>query len=145
MRKVKNISEEFVIRSVIKFLSKNGWGHFQFGGLRDKGVDLKARHVKYSRYFLIEAKGEGSPKSKSQRSQRETHFVYGLGQLMTRMNVKEAGYYYGLALPDISAKIATRRLPWQVAKKLSLFVFSVDNSGDVKKYSWQDLKKNQKK
>jgi len=37
-----------------------------------------------------------------------------------------------------------RRLPWQVAKKLLLYVFSVDEKGKVKKYDWQKLKKHQK-
>jgi len=37
-----------------------------------------------------------------------------------------------------------RRLPWQVAKKLLLYVFSVDGKGNVKKYDWQKLKKHQK-
>ena len=55
----KILSEDFVKNSVIKWLSANGWGYFQFGGLRDKGVDIKAKHQKYSRYFLVEAKGEG--------------------------------------------------------------------------------------
>jgi hypothetical protein len=32
-------------------------------------------------------------------------------------------YYYGLGLPEKSANIALRRLPWQVAKKLLLYVF----------------------
>ena len=50
-------------------------------------------------------------------------------------------YYYGLGLPEKSAKIALRRLPWQVAKKLLLYVFSVDLNGVVAKYAWQDLKK----
>ncbi|MBU3965165.1 winged helix-turn-helix domain-containing protein [Patescibacteria group bacterium] len=29
----------------------------------------------------------------------------------------------------------------EIAKKLLLYVFSVDQSGNVTKYSWQDLKK----
>lgn len=49
--------------------------------------------------------------------------------------------YYALGLPEISAKIALRRLPWQVSKKLLLYVFAVDKKGGVIKYSWQDLKK----
>lgn len=116
----------------------------QFGGLREKGVDIRVRHNRYSRYFLIECKGEGSTTSKSQKSQRETHFIFGLGQLVTRMKTDgSTRYYFGLGLPESSAKIALRRLPWQVAKKLLLYVFSVDTKGNVNKFDWQALKKQQ--
>lgn len=57
------------------------------------------------------------------------------------MKAGGARYYYGLGLPESSAKIAIRRLPWQVAKKLLLYIFSVSRDGKVKQYSWQDLKK----
>lgn len=133
----KKISEEFVKRSIIQYLSKNGWGHFHYGELHDRGVDVTARHSKYSRYFFIETKGEGKiPQA------NEVAFIYSLGQIVTRM--KSGGStrnYYALGLPEVSAKIAIRRVPWQVAKKLLLYVFSVDKSGKVKQYSWQDLKK----
>lgn len=136
----KILSEDFVKNSVIKWLSSNGWGYFQFGGLRDKGVDIKAKHQKYSRYFLIEAKGEGKI-----RQADEVAFVYSLGQIITRMKTdKTTRYYYGLALPESSAKIALRRLPWQVAKKLLLYVFAVDKKGKVIQYSWKNLKDNNK-
>ncbi len=133
----KKITEDFVKHSIIKWLSTNGWGHFQFGNLHDHGVDLKAKNFKYSRYFFIETKGQGKI-----RQADEVAFVYSLGQIITRM--KAGGTtrnYYALGLPDISAKIAIRRIPWQVAKKLLLYVFSVDKSGKVKQYSWQDIKK----
>mgnify|MGYP001565072838 CR=1 FL=1 len=135
----KKITEDFVKHAIIKWLSANGWGHFQFGNLHDRGVDLKAKNFKYDRYFFIETKGEGKI-----RQADEVAFVYSLGQIITRM--KSGGStrnYYALGLPDISAKIAIRRIPWQVAKKLLLYVFSVDKSGKVKQYSWQDIKKSQ--
>lgn len=135
------ISEEFVKRSIIKWLSQNEWGtNLEFGGLQDKGVDIKVRHNRYSRYFLIEAKGEGKI-----RQADEVAFVYSLGQIITRM--KSGGStrnYYALGLPEVSAKIALRRIPWQVAKKLLLYIFSVDKKGKVTQYSWQDIKANTK-
>jgi hypothetical protein len=136
----KIISERFVRRAIISFLARKGWDR----GLREKetaehGVDIKVRHNSYSRYFFIETKGESS--SKSAKSVRETSFIYSLGQIITRMQVGAARYYYGLGLPESSAKIAIRRLPWQVAKKLLLYIFSVDKKGKVKQYSWQDLKR----
>ncbi len=136
----KSISEKFVRRAIIKYLERKGWAR----NLREKerseqGVDIRVRHNKYSRYFLIETKGESS--AKSAKSMQETNFVYSLGQIITRMKAGKARYYYGLGLPESSAKIAVRRLPWQVAKKLLLYIFSVDKTGKVKQYSWQDLKK----
>jgi len=136
----KSISEKFVRRAIIKYLERKGWAR----NLREKerleqGVDIRVRHNKYSRYFLIETKGESS--AKSAKSMQETNFVYSLGQIITRMKAGKARYYYGLGLPESSAKIAVRRLPWQAAKKLLLYIFSVDKTGRVKQYSWQDLKK----
>lgn len=134
------MTEDYVKNAIIKWLSANGWGHFQFGGLHDHGVDLKAKHNKYSRYYFVETKGEGSiPQA------NEVAFIYSLGQIITRM--KSGGTtrnYYALGLPDISAKIAMRRIPWQVAKKLLLYILAVDKLGKVKKFSWQDIKKHQK-
>ncbi|MCM8796374.1 MAG: hypothetical protein NC923_00600 [Candidatus Omnitrophica bacterium] len=134
------ITERFVRRSVINFLARKGWDR----GLREKetaehGVDIKVRHNKYARYFFIETKGESS--SKSAESAREVAFVYSLGQVITRMKAGAARYYYGLGLPASVAKIAVRRIPWQVANKLLLYIFSVDGKGKVKQYHWRDLKK----
>ena len=135
MKKV--ISEKFVKQSIIKWLFRNNWGrNLEVGELRDRGVDIRVRHNDYARYFLIETKGEGKI-----RQADEVAFVYSLGQIITRMKAGRARYYYGLGLPEVSAKIAIRRVPWQVAKKLLLYIFSVDKSGKVKQYSWQDLKK----
>lgn len=137
--KLKILTEKFVRRSIIEWLFRNGWGR----NLREKetkehGVDIKVRHNKYPRYFLIETKGESS--SKSAVSQRETGFVYCLGQIITRIK-GPSRYYYGLGLPESIARIAIRRLPWYVGKELLIFIFSVDNAGKVSKYSWQDLRK----
>lgn len=134
----KIIKEDFVKNSIIKWLSSNGWGHFQFGNLHEKGVDIKARHNQYPIYYFIETKGQGKI-----RQADEVAFVYSLGQIITRMKTNNTRNKYALGLPDISAKIALRRLPWQVAKKLLLYVFSIDLNGNVVQNSWQDLKKMQ--
>lgn len=142
MAKDKRISEAFVKRAIIKWLSRNEWGtNLEFDHDRARGVDIRVRHNKYSRYFLIEAKGEGK-----NHSGNEVAFVYSLGQIVTRMKTSgSTRYYYGLGLPAASARIAVRRIPWQVAKKLLLYVFSVSSDGKVKQYSWQDLRKAQGK
>ena len=133
----KKLTEEFVKIAVIRYLSTKGWGrNLKFGTLREKGVDIRVQNNRYGTYFLIEAKGEGKI-----RQADEVAFVYSLGQIITRMDVAKAKYKYGLALPTPSAKIALRRIPWQIARKLNLYIFSVDHKGKVSQYSWQDLKK----
>jgi hypothetical protein len=134
------LSESFVKNTIIKHLSRNEWGtSLSFGELHERGVDIKVRHNRYSRYFLIECKGEGST-----GKHHEVAFIYSLGQIVTRMTANgTTRTYYGLGLPVKAANIALRRLPWQVAKKLLLYVFSVSADGKVKQYSWQDLKKHQ--
>lgn len=135
----KVITEKFVRRAIRDWLFRNGWGrNYIEKEAVEHGVDIRVRHNKYARYFLIETKGESS--SKSARSVSETSFVYSLGQIITRMRVGKARYYYGIGLPDSSSTIAVRRIPWQVAKKLLLYIFSVDAQGKVEKYSWQNLK-----
>lgn len=134
----KIISEKFVRRSIIKYLERKGWDR----NLKEKetfevGVDIRVRHNKYPRYFLIETKGESA--SKSARQVSEVAFVYSLGQIITRMKAGKSRYYYGLGLPVASANIAIRRIPWQIAKKLLLYIFSVDRNGKVKQYSWKEL------
>lgn len=127
-------------QALIKWLSRNGWGHFVFDNLHTYGVDIRAKKANYGRYIFIEAKGESLS-----RTGAETSFVYSLGQIITRM--KDGGStrnYYGLALPEKSAKIAIRRIPWQVAKKLLLFIFSVSPDSTVVVYDWKNLKDRQK-
>jgi len=138
-KKVKILSEDFVKNSIIKWLSANNWGYLQFGGLREKGVDIKAKHNQYPIYYFIETKGEGKIKQAD-----EVAFVYSLGQIITRMNTNNTRNKYALGLPESSVKIALRRLPWQIAKKLLLYILAVDKQGKVIQYSWKDLKENNK-
>jgi len=139
-RKNEEIKEDFVQNAVIKWLSKNDWRIMTLATLREKGVDIKARHNKYSRYYLIEAKGSKN------KSSEEVAFVYSLGQIITRMNTSgKTRYYYGLALPKGSADRAIRRVPFQIAKKLLLHIFSIDKKGNVIRYMPKDLEKLQTK
>ncbi|MCX6794516.1 MAG: hypothetical protein NTY31_00745 [Candidatus Falkowbacteria bacterium] len=135
----KLLSEDFVKNSIIKWLSANNWGHLEFGGLREKGVDIKAKHNQYPIYYFIETKGEGKI-----RQADEVAFVYSLGQIITRMKTNNTRNKYALGLPESSAKIALRRLPWQISKKLLLYILAVDKKGKVKQYSWKELKETNK-
>lgn len=132
----RKMSEEFVKNCIVIYLTNNGWKITKLLGLKKKGLDIKAQ--KGNRYFFIEAKGQ------SERPQAsEVAFVYSLGQIVTRMKVVDAkhAYNYGLALPYESAQIAQRRIPWKLAEKLSLYVFSVKQDGSVRKLSWKDMGK----
>lgn len=137
MKQPKSLSENFIKQSIVTWLFRHRWGrNMQAKELHQLGVDIRVRHNQYARYFVIEVKGNGArPQS------NEVGFIYGLGQIITRMNVSQARYYYGIGLPKPAADIALRRLPWQVAKHLLLYVFSVDHTGKVTQYSWKELKR----
>lgn len=141
------LTERDVQVAVLDYLYKNGWGtrpHIKH--TNEKGVDIVVQNDAVpQRRFFIETKGESGAKSKY--SMHETNFVYALGQLMTRMKVVNAryAYNYGLGLPERSAKIALRRIPWQLAQKLCIYIFSVDRDKNVTKYSCADMRKAQSK
>lgn len=134
------IREDFVQNKIIEWLSRNDWRLVKLATLSEAGVDIKARHNKYSRYYLIECKGTNGSSSGN-----EVAFVYSLGQIITRMNTSgKTRYYYGLGLPKGSADKAVKRIPYQIAKKLLLHIFSVDKKGNVVRYMPADLEKIQK-
>ena len=143
------LGEEFVQKSVIRYLSKDNWGkNLRDKGLREHGVDIKVRHNKFARYFLIEAKGDGNGQTPS--SQREVNFNYALGQIVTRMHTNKKkiykyGYKYGVAYPESFKDLVIRRLPYDVCNKLNLYVFLVNEKGIVVRYDWKMLKQEQTK
>jgi len=55
--------------------------------------------------------------------------------------VARHAYKYGLGLPEVSANKALRRIPWQAARHLCLYIFSIDDKGNVKEYSPKDFKR----
>lgn len=139
----KHLTEREVQLAVTKFLYKDGWGtRAHIKNAYEKGVDIAVQNDNVpQRRFFIETKGESDKKSKY--SMNDANFVHALGQIATRMRVVNAPYTYnyGLGLPEKSAKIALRRLPWQFAKKLSVYIFSVDPNKNVTKYSPRDMRK----
>ena len=93
--------------------------------------------------FILNARV--NPMQNQQDSIKDTNCWFCLGQLVTRMKViAKHAYKYGLGLPENSAEIALRRIPWQVARHLCLSIFSVDDQGKVKEYSPKDFKHRQK-
>ena len=142
---MKKIDEKFVVERIKQYLAPR-WEVVAEKDLHEKGCDLVLRDIfnkHKARRFLIECKGRSY--AKSSRAVNETVWLYALGQLVTRMRViARHAYKYGLGLPEISARKALRRIPWQAAKLLCLYIFSVDDKGNVKEYSPKDFKKFQK-
>jgi len=142
----QKLTEKFIIERIKKHLAPR-WSVVTEKDLHEKGCDLVMRDEfnKYkARRFLIECKGKSY--AKSARSVNETVWLYALGQLASRMKVvAKHAYKYGLGLPEVGAKKALRRIPWQAARHLCLYVFSVDDKGKVKGYSPKDFKKFNKK
>jgi hypothetical protein len=135
-------SEPFVVKAMIAWLFRNGFGHnLQRATLKEHGVDIRVQDngPHHTRYFFIEAKGASSS-MRYQGSVNNSSVLDAIGEIITRMKVF-APNCYGIAFPEPLAKVAIRRLPWQVAKKLLLSVFSVDKNGQATRYSWKEIKK----
>lgn len=145
----KLLSEDFVQEKVIDYLTSQGWStSLKAKTLKEHGVDIKVRINKFSRYFLIECKGDASPKAKYPRSHREVHFNLALGQIITRMQTDRArgykyGYKYGVGYPASFKDMVLRRLPYDVCDKLNLYIFFVDDNGQVEQYDWKQIKQHQ--
>lgn len=139
---MKKVTEKFVVEKIKKYLAPQ-WQVVTEKDLHEKGCDLVLKDVfnkHEARRFLIECKGKSY--AKSAKSVNETVWIYALGQLITRMSVvAKHAYKYGLGLSEVSAKKALRRIPWQAARHLCLYIFSVDDNGNVIEYSPKDFKK----
>jgi len=140
------IDEPYVIQKIKEHLTPQ-WQVVREKDLHEKGCDLVLKDVfnkQEARRFLIECKGKSY--AKSAKSVNETVWLFALGQLMTRMSViARHAYKYGLGLPEISVKKALKRIPWQAARHLCLYIFSIDDKGKVTKYSPKDFKEYQQK
>lgn len=144
MAKKKILSEIKVKQAIIKWLSRQGYNRYlKAKEIGEHGLDIKVRHYRYPRYFLVELKGDPDPRThKSPASAMEVNFNYVLGQIVTRMAYK-AKYKYGIGLPMSYEKKVMKRLPWQACKKLNLSILLVDKNEKVKQITWKELKKNQ--
>ena len=138
------ITEKFVEKCILKHLAKRGWDYnIKTKNLHEHGCDIvvtDSRNKFKARRFFIECKGKSY--AKSARAVNETIWLFALGQLVSRMSVIAMhAYKYGLGLPEVSAKIALRRIPWQAARHLCLYIFSINDDGKVTEYSPKDFKK----
>jgi hypothetical protein len=141
------LTEDFVQNAVVKYLAKNGWGKsLKSANLWEQGVDIRVRNNKFTRYWLIEVKGDPSNKVKSPAGSRSSSFNSAVGQIITRMHTKRKraykyGYKYGIAFPKSFRKMVIKKMPYDVLDKLNLYIFFVDKSGGVEEIDWRELRK----
>lgn len=135
------LNEKFVKNSIIKWLSRKGYNlRLKAKETNEHGVDIKVRHNKYPRYFLVEVKGDPNPKTyKYISSGREVSFNYVLGQIVSRMRYK-AKYWYAIGLPYTYREKVIKRLPREVCKKLRLKILIVNIKGKVEELNYRHLK-----
>ena len=151
MNDVLELTEEEIEKLVIKYLVNKPDGQWhedtlKHHTLKTHGVDIDIRGGKRNtERFLIECKKKYH--SKSADAINKEGWLVALGQIISRMTVsrviktgKNKGQpsratKYGLGLYWVSAQVALRRIPKNVAEVLNLYIFSVDESGFVKQFS----------
>jgi len=133
------ISEQFVKNRIITWLGKNNWRCVEISEEGRHGVDIKAKHNKYPRYYYIETKGEPDKNVKHPSSRMEVNFVYALGQILLRMKTKSRNYY-AIGLPKNYSKKVKSRLSSNICKKLNLHIFLVNSEGNIERLTWKNLK-----
>jgi len=142
----KLLTERFVQDNIIEYLFRKGWSrNLRSKTEKEHGVDIKVRNNNFSRYWLIEVKGDASSTAKYPSSHREVNFNLALGQILTRMKSDgkrgyKYGYKYGVGYPSSFRDLIVRRLPFNVCDKLNLYVFLVDENKKVELLDWKKLK-----
>jgi len=146
------LPEPFVQEAVIKYLAKRnkGWGlYLKSAELHEQGVDIKVKNNNYGRYWLIEVKGDPSAKVKSPAGSRSSSFNSAIGQIITRMHSNRSekyrecyhGYKYGIAFSTYFRDMVIKKVPFNVLRRLCLYIFFVDKNGKVEEIYWSELKK----
>lgn len=147
------LTEDFVQNAVVEHLHSKGWSKsLNSAKLWEHGVDIKVRNNNYGRYWLVEVKGDPSAKVKSPTGSRSSSFNSAMGQIITRMHSNRSekyrdcyhGYKYGLAFSIYFCDMVIKKTPYNILRRLNLYIFFVDEKGNVKEINWQKLKKLQK-
>lgn len=154
------ITESFVVKSIVTYLvnKENGNWHednAKISNLHEHGPDIILRGGKRNgEHFIIECKGKSQ--AQSANSVNKEVWLTALGQLLQRITVKRytisrkdrktitsinRAYKYGLGLYWVTARVALRRIPREVAEVLSLYIFSVDDDGFVTQFTPKDFGK----
>jgi len=147
------LTEDFIQNIIIKYLASKGWSKcLTSAKLWEHGVDIKVKNNNYGRYWLIEVKGDPSIKVRSPAGSRSSSFNSAMGQIITRMHSNRSekywdcynGYKYGLAFSTYFRDMVTRKTPFNILRRLNLYIFFVDEKSNVEEINWQKLKKLQK-
>lgn len=150
----KLLEEQFVKRSVLKYLGRQGFGDpkEKITDLREKGVDIKVKKLRPQPcgwYYLVECKGDPSQKVVDASGWRSSATNSALGQIISRMHTHRkalyGGYNYGIAFPYSFKEKVLKKIPYYACNRLRLSIFLVDQKGVVEKYDHRKLKAVQKK
>ena len=151
------LKEEVIVQKIIDFLCGKERGNWQIKTLKphekhEHGSDIDIRGGKSkTEHFIIECKGKSY--AKSANSINKEGWLVALGQLVTRMEdprIIQSGknkgepnraVKYGLGLYWVGAKVALKRIPFEIAKTMNLYIFSVDDEGFVKQFTPKDFKR----
>lgn len=146
------LDEEKVVELVTNFILSKPRGNWhkektKVADLHGHGVDIKLVGGKRnSEYFLIECKGKSYAKS-ADSINKQTNWMFALAQIIKRMDTKRViekgkrkgepnrAYKYGLGLCYESAKVALSSIPKSIAQVLNLYIFSVNDYGEVIQFS----------
>jgi len=145
MPKNKILLERKVQNTVLRWLGKQGYSiPVEEAFFGEHGVDIRRKHWRYGRYWLVECKGDPDPqKVKNLGARRESSFRTALGQIVTRMKFIGRNHY-SIALPE-SSRFSLKRVPWNFAKKNQFSILIANNSERVTEYDWKSLREIQKK
>lgn len=129
------LSETHVRTAVVLWLRRKGYAIADPKEKAQHGPDIRVRHLKYPRYFIVETKGDPI-KAKSPDASRTADFWKAVGQIATRMSTG-ALYHYGVAFPA-SFRKKVKNLPWRFCRRNHLSVFLVDGARRVQRLTWRD-------
>ena len=144
---MKLLKEEFIQDKVVQYLETLGYDKNQnTKELWEHGVDIKVRHRGFSRYWLIEVKGDPGKNVKSPGGSRSSSLNSAVGQIVSRMHTNRKdrnykyGYKYGVAFPESFREMVLRKIPYDVCFKLNIYLFFVNALGQVDMYDWKKVK-----
>jgi hypothetical protein len=118
----ENLSEDAIKHTLNNYLINDGW-ETEIAWGKKQGIDIDARRGKDR--WVIEVKGHGS-----RNAMRVNYFLAVLGELLQRMNDKNAKY--SIALPNMEQyKILWTKLPSLAKERIGVSCLFVDANGNI--------------
>ena len=150
----KHLDEEDIVNRVRVFLINKERGNWhedktKVSKLHGHGADIiLVGGNRNSERFIIECKGKSYAQSESAaKAINAEGWLNALGQIITRMTTSRViksgarkgdinqAYKYGLGLYWKSARIALKRISKEIATTLNLYIFSINEEGEVKQFT----------